>query len=87
MSLWLVRCPLGRGMGWCGLFGRIWGGIPPLSLGVCLVCVWSAGVKRAETLIGHYVFCKTNLNMKFGGVIHEDVVLLLAVISLDLELV
>ena len=59
----------------------------PLSPCRCLVCVWSAGVKRAETLIGHYVLCKTNLNMKFHAVIHENVALLLAVISLDLKLV
>lgn len=51
----------------------------------CLVCVWCAGVRGAETFIGHYVLCEHFLNMKFGGVIHEDVTLLLAVVLLDLK--
>ena len=57
----------------------------PLSPCRCLVCVWCAGVRRAETLIGHPVLCKNFLNMKFGGLIHEHVTLLLAVVSLDLK--
>ena len=51
----------------------------------CLVCVWCAGVRRAETLIGHHVLCENFLNMKFGKVIHENVTLLLAVVLLDLK--
>lgn len=43
-------------------------------------------MKGAEACIGLCVLCKRNLNKKIGGVKHEEVTLLLALILLDLEL-
>ena len=43
-------------------------------------------MKRAEACIRLCVLCEKNLNTKIGGVKHEEVTLLLALISLDLKL-
>jgi hypothetical protein len=72
-------------MGWCGSCGGIKGG-DSLSFLVDCCRVWYAVVWRAETCFECCLLWKEALNTKIGGIIHEDVALLLGVFSLDSEL-
>jgi len=49
--------------------------------------VWCVEGKKTKTLIGCYMLLEKNFNRKFGEVIHGGVTLLLAVFSLDSNLV